>query len=270
MDHVVDVPSAAAPVEQTAALPRIRQVGPSHTLVWLRRGLADMSATSLLYGAVVAGAGMLMLGLFVRASYLGPALVGGFLLVAPFVAIVLYGLSRQIEAGEAPDATHAVAALRHNAGSIALFGLMLALALIAWERLAAIIFALSYGGRDPDLSNFLGDVLLSGEYLPLLAAFFGAGALFAAAVYSLCVVTAPLLLDRDLDVVSAALTSLRCCTTNPGTMLLWAAIIAVITALGFATFMLGLVVAFPLLGHASWHAYRDLVEPQASASRPAA
>lgn len=254
MDHVAERPSAAA------ELPRVRRVAAARTLVWLRRGLADMSATSVLYGALVAGCGMLLLGLVVGASYLVPALVGGFLLVAPMAAIVLYGLSRQIELGQPPDAGQAVAALQRNAGSIALFGLMLAFALIAWERLAAILFALSYGGRDPDLTNFLADVLLSGEYVPLLVAFFGAGALFAAVVFALSVVTAPLLLDRDLDVVSAALTSLRCCTTNPGTMLLWAAIIAAVTALGFATFMLGLVIVFPLLGHASWHAYRELVE----------
>lgn len=254
MDHAVERPSAAA------ELPRVRSVTAAHTLAWLKRGMADLSATSLLYGAVVAGAGLVLLGLAMGATYLVPALVGGFLLVAPFAAIVLYGISRQIEFGETPDATRAVAAMQRNAGSIALFGLLLAFSLIAWERLAAILFALLYGGRDPDLSNFLVDVLFSGEYVPLLIAFFGAGALFAAVVFAFSVVTAPLLLDRDLDVVSAALTSLRCCTTNPGTMLLWAAIIAGVTALGFATFMLGLVVAFPLLGHASWHAYRDLVE----------
>ena len=263
MDHAIESATAAAGPAAAAPgteLPRVRRVSPARTLVWLRRGLADVSATSVLYGAVIAGCGLLLLGVVVQASYLVPALVGGFLLVAPFAAIVLYGMSRQIEAGEPPDATRAVASLRRQAGSIALFGLMLAFALIAWERLAAIIFALSYGGRDPDLSNFLADVLFSGEYGALLLAFFGAGALFAATVFALSVVTAPLLLDRDLDVVIAALTSLRCCTTNPATMLLWAAIIAVITALGVATFMLGLVVAFPLLGHASWHAYRELVE----------
>ena len=80
-------------------------------------------------------------------------------------------------------------------------------------------------------------------------------------MFALGVVTVPLLLDRPADVITAALTSLRCCLRNPGPMLLWAALIAVLTAVGFATFMLGLVVIFPVLAHASWHAYRDLVEP---------
>jgi len=69
-----------------------------------------------------------------------------------------------------------------------------------------------------------------------------------------------MLLDRDVDVVTAALTSLRCCLANPRATLVWAALIALLTAVGFATFMLGLVVVFPLLGHASWHAYRDMVK----------
>jgi uncharacterized membrane protein len=94
----------------------------------------------------------------------------------------------------------------------------------------------------------------------LVIAFVGVGGLLALAVYALGVVTAPLLLDRDVDVVTAAVTSLRCCLRNPGAALLWAALIAALTALGFATLMLGLVVIFPWLGHASWHAYRDLVE----------
>jgi uncharacterized membrane protein len=74
-------------------------------------------------------------------------------------------------------------------------------------------------------------------------------------------VTAPLLVDRPLDTVTAMLTSLRCCTRNPAPMLLWAALIAALTVLGFATLMLGLIVIFPWLAHASWHAYRDLVAP---------
>jgi uncharacterized membrane protein len=68
-----------------------------------------------------------------------------------------------------------------------------------------------------------------------------------------------MLLDRNVDVVTAALTSLKCCLTNPRATLVWAVLIALLTAVGFATFMIGLVVIFPLLGHASWHAYRDLV-----------
>jgi len=91
-------------------------------------------------------------------------------------------------------------------------------------------------------------------------AFFAVGAVFAAAVFAFGIVTAPLLLDRPVDVVTAALTSLRCCAANPGTLLKWALMIAVLTLVAAATVMIGMVVIFPWLGHASWHAYRDLVE----------
>jgi uncharacterized membrane protein len=243
-------------------LPEVNRVESDRPLIWLKRGWADFKkalAPSLIYGAWAAAFGFALLMVAWRSTYLVPALVGGFLLVAPFVAIVFYALSQQIEQGRPVDGAEAVFAWRRNAGSIALWGLALALALIFWERLAAILFALSYGGEVSDLETLLADVLLSGRYIPLVFVYFAVGGLFALAVFVFGVVTAPMLLDRDVDVVTAALTSLRACLANPGATLVWAALIAVLTAIGFATLMLGLVIIFPLLGHASWHAYRDLV-----------
>lgn len=257
MDHTL--PHPAVPADP----PRVREVDARRPLVWLRQGYQDLlrlGRPSLAYGLFVAAAGVLLIWLAWGASYLVPATIGGFLLVAPFAAIGLYALSKQLESHAEPDPAAAAFAWRRNATSIGLFGLMLALALLVWERLAAITFALFFGGTVPDLSHLLADVLLSGRYIPLVIAFCGLGALLAGAVFVLSVVSAPLLLDRPVDVVTAVLTSLRCCARNPGAMLLWAALLAGITALGFATFMLGLIVLFPWLGHASWHAYRDLVE----------
>jgi uncharacterized membrane protein len=174
--------------------------------------------------------------------------------------MVFYALSQQIERGEAVDGAAAVFAWRRNSESIALWGLVLMLCLIVWERLAAILFALSYGGEVSDLRTLLGEVLFSGRYLPLLVVYFGVGGLFALIVFVFGVVTAPMLLDRDVDVVTAALASFRACRAHPAAILVWAVVIAVLTAIGFATLMLGMVVIFPVLGHASWHAYRDLVE----------
>jgi uncharacterized membrane protein len=243
--------------------PKVREVDVGRPLVWLRRGWEDLARlgwASAAYGLFITGAGALLLGLSWGAAYLVPAFIGGFVLVAPFVAIGLYALSRQLAAGEPIDVRRALFAWRDNVGSIALFGLMLWLSLLAWERLSAIIFALFYGGQVPDLSRIVTDVLGSGQYLPLVIAYMGTGAVFAAAVFTFSVVSAPLLLDRPVDAVTAALTSLRCCLRNPGAMVLWAALLAGLTALGFATLMLGMVLLFPWLAHASWHAYRDLVE----------
>jgi uncharacterized membrane protein len=257
MEHAVDRQDAGL------ATPQVRHVEATQPLVWLQRGWSDLKRSagpSLGYGAWVAAFGVGLLVVAWRYPQLVPALVGGFLLVAPFVAIVFYALSRQIEQGQKVDGSAAVFAWRRNFGSIALWGLALMLTLIMWERLAAIIFALFYGGEVRDLNTLAADVLFSGRYVPLLFAYFGVGGLLALTVFVFGIVTAPMLLDRNVDVVTAALTSLRCCLTNPRATLVWAALIAALTAVGFATFMLGLIVVFPLLGHASWHAYRDLVK----------
>jgi uncharacterized membrane protein len=255
MEHAVQ--------HQGDGLPEVNRVDRGRPLVWLQRGWADFKkalAPSLIYGAWAAAFGFALLMVAWRSTYLVPALVGGFLLVAPFVAMVFYALSRQIEQGRPVDGAEAVFAWRRNTGSIALWGLALTLALIFWERLAAILFALSYGGEVRDLQTLLSDVLLSGRYIALVFVYFAVGGLFALVVFVFGVVTAPMLLDRDVDVVTAALTSLRACLANPGATLVWAAVIAILTGIGFATLMLGLVIIFPLLGHASWHAYRDLVK----------
>lgn len=256
MDHAIDH-SASVP-----GAPQINTVEWSRPLDWLRRGWADLGrakAPSLLFGAWTAAFGFALVVVAWRFAHLAPALLGGFLLVAPFVAIVFYALSRQIEQGEPVDGALAVFAWRRNTQSIALWGLVLVLALILWERVAAIVFALLYHGPAGDLGAFYAGALSAGGGLPLLVAFFGLGALFALAVFASGIVTAPMLLDRGVDVVTAALTSLLCCLRNPAAALFWAVLIALLTAVGFATLMLGMLVVFPLLGHASWHAYRDLV-----------
>ena len=256
MEYAVARPAAGA------ASPQVIVVEWTRPLVWLQRGWSDLKRAakpSLLYGAWTAAFGFALLMVAWRFTHLGPALVGGFLLVAPFVAICFYAMSQQIERGEQVDGAMAVFAWRRNTQSIALWGLALALALILWERIAAIVFALLYHGPIGEGGGMLyGAAIASGDYL-FLAAFFGLGGLFALIVFAFGIVTAPMLLDRDVDVVTAALTSLLCCMRNPAAALLWAFLIAALTLLGFATLMIGLLVVFPLLGHASWHAYRDLV-----------
>jgi uncharacterized membrane protein len=260
MEHLLD---SARNASRPAAMPQVRKVEATRPLVWLRRGAADLlraPAIGLGTGALVAALGWLLVATTWKALYLAPALLGGFLLAAPFIAIGLYAVSRQLEQGQSPDAKGAWLSWRGNGESVALFGLLLALACIAWERTAAIVFAFFYTGEALTLSNLLWD-LLAGRLTALAVTFTVAGGLLAALVFALGVVSAPLLIERPVDVVTATLTSLRCCAANPAAMLVWAALIAGLTMLGFATLMLGLVVVFPLLAFASWHACRDLVRP---------
>lgn len=243
--------------------PVARHLPATRCLVWLQRGWADLRrvpALSLGLGAVIALAGMALLMVSRHAAYLAPTLVGGFLLVAPFVASVFYALSRQLERGETPDLVAALQAARRNPGALALFGLVLTLGMMVWARTCALTFALFYDGAVPDLMHPFQDLFLSGRYTGLLLGFVAIGALIAAIVFAFGFITAPLLLDRErTDVFSAMFTSLRCCTAHPAAALTWAAVIATLTFVGFLSLMAGLVILFPLLGHASWHAYRDLV-----------
>jgi uncharacterized membrane protein len=262
MDHAFDRDHVVHP----AAEPRVRQVALGTPIDWLQLGARDLHRSlrpSLAVGLAVAVAGWLLLAATWKVAYLAPALMGGFLFVAPFAAIAIYGYTRQLERGNALDPAEARGAWRANAGSIALFGFMLAVALIFWERVAAIVFAAFYRGEPLQVTNLLTSVIFSGAHWPLVLALGAAGALIAAVVFVLSVVTVPLLVDRPVDVVTAALTSVRCCLRNPGPMLLWALLIAAITWIGLLTMMVGLVLVFPWIAHASWHAYRGMVDADA-------
>ena len=244
-------------------IPEIRRVSRGSAFRWLGDGWSDLwraPSLSLPYGVLAALVGGILLWLFRDQTYLAPALTSGFLLIAPVLAINLYALSRRLERGEPVDSVHLFDDWRRNRAAISLFGLILALVLLAWERISAVLFALSYGGDVPELGSFMEDVLFSGRYLEFVVAYFAAGGAFAVIVFCISVVSLPLMLDRDMDTVAAILTSLRAVRANPGPMIVWAALIALLMALGFATLMIGIVVIFPLLAHSSWHCYRDVVE----------
>ncbi|MBO9651038.1 MAG: DUF2189 domain-containing protein [Variovorax sp.] len=253
------------PLDSQSALeaPAVRRVGVLRPFAWLWMGARDLAfrpGVSFGIGAVVAVLGLILTAATWQATYLAPALLGGFLLVAPFIAMPMYALSRQREQSAAPDTTLAFRAWHGNGDSIAMFGLMLALAYLAWERLAAIVFAMFFTEQVQQVPHLPPSLLLPGQPVILALAFLAVGAAVAALVFALGVVSVPSLMDRPVDVITAALTSLRCCARNPLAMLLWAALIATLTVAGFATFMLGLIVAFPWLAHSSWHAYREMVD----------
>ena len=115
-------------------------------------------------------------------------------------------------------------------------------------------------GDIPDVANFYSHVLFSGDYVHFIIAYLVVGGSLAALVFALTAVAVPMVMDRDTDTITAMMTSLRVMGTNLGAMASWAVIIVVLMAISFATKMIGMVVLLPLLGHATWHAYRDQVE----------
>jgi len=169
-------------------------------------------------------------------------------------------LNPKTEAGKKILFIDSLKCFGRNGQSLAFFGLILALVALMWERFSAVAFALIGANSAPIASAYLNEILFDGQHLAFTATWFILGGALALFVYALAVVSVPLILDRDADVATAIMTSLRSFALNTGPLLLWAALLVALTLLGFATLLVGLVVIMPILGHASWHAYRELVE----------
>ncbi|WEN41528.1 hypothetical protein CKCBHOJB_01081 [Thauera sp. GDN1] len=243
-------------------LPHIRSVGTERPMQWLRMGWDDMRenlGASLSYGVILAAIGYAILSYAADKPYLFMAAISGFMLIGPLAAAGLYEISRRHEKGERVSFMGSLRGLARNADSLAFFGAFLAIALVGWERISAIMFALFYRGEIGNVTNFVSGILGSGENLYFLAAYVIVGAVLAIVVFALSAISIPLLMDRDTDGVTAAMTSLRAVQTNFDTMMLWAVMIVLLVGIGFASMMVGMVILLPLVGHATWHAYRDLV-----------
>lgn len=232
---------------------------------WLRRAWDDLRwapAASLTYGAAFVAMGWLLRAALGHGEYL-LALVTGFLLAGPFLAVGLYDLSRRRERGEPPRLAPTLTAWRGNAPALGLYAVILALLLAAWIRVSIVVVALFFTGGMPDLAHLPEMLLGNPEGLVFVAAYLAAGLGFAALVFATTAVSIPMLLDREkMDALSAMIASFNAVRLNSGVMVLWAAAIVVITGLGMALYFAGLVLAMPLVGHATWHAYRDAVAPE--------
>jgi len=227
---------------------------------WLRLGWNDFRRApviGLFYGACFAAMGWMLLLLFQHAPAYTLALSAGFLLMGPFMCLGLYDASRKLERGELPDLWASITAWRTRSGTMAIFGAVLLVLEMLWGRAAVIVFALSFDGM-PDFKGSLL-ALLDPKNLTFIVAYLAVGGLFAGLIFAISVVSMPMILDRQTDAITAGLTSLRLCLTQPGVMLLWGALITLGVMLAMAPWFAGLLVLAPVLGHASWHAYRAAV-----------
>ncbi len=250
----------------TKEAPKIRRVAAERPWKWLAAGWRDIGrapGVSLTYGAVFAAISIaLTAGLFAAGvEYLLPPLAAGFMLVGPMLAVGLYETSRRLEAGEPVTLGAALFAVKRAPAQLAFLGFFLALALLFWMRIASLLFALFFGTVDfPPLSEILPTLFFTWEGLGLLIVGSGFGAVLAAAVFAISVVSVPLLMVRDLDAITAMIVSIRAVRANFVVLGLWAWLIVVLTGFGLVPAFLGLIVTFPLVGHATWHCYRDLID----------
>jgi len=232
---------------------------------WLGKGFRDMARAPLLslaYGAVFALIAVVLLyGLWSAGV---PALIlpmaGGFLLIGPILAAGLYRMSSLIERGQKVTLRDTLLVNIQSPGQLAFMGVALMIAFFAWVEIALLLFMLVFGPvAMPPVQEFLQTLLLEPRGVVLLSVGTFLGAVLAAIIFSATVVSIPLLMVREVDVVTAIVTSLRAVALNPSVMVLWGVLIAVIMALGFALLFVGLLIAFPLIGHATWHAFREII-----------
>ena len=251
------------PSAQTSLTPPVRGVGALAPLRWLAAGAADLREhplPSFFYGACFAVMGWLVVVVFEQATAYVSSLVTGFFLVGPFLATGLYALSRARARDEPVRLAPTLDAWRPNVGAIGVFAIVLAVILLVWARASLVVFALFYTSEMPTVDGFLAQVLKPSN-LEFLVAYACVGGFFALLVLAISAVSVPMMLDRGTDGVVAVLTSAKVFAANPLPIAVWGALIVAVVAAGFAAYFVGLVVAVPLIGHATWHAYVDLVGP---------
>ena len=228
---------------------------------WLRLGWQDFmraTAQSLAYGVGLALFGYLVtwlawgdgntLALF--------SLAVAFILAGPVLAFGLYSISRQLEQGRKPRLGMCLVESRNHLRNELLFALVMLIVLLVWARAASMVHVFF------PISDDLGVM----DWVQFLAVGSAVGSIFATIVFSASVVALPMMLDRGTDAVTSALTSVGAVINNKGVMLLWAALIVVLMLIGIMTAYLGFTLILPLVGHASWHAYRETVQNDSAPS----
>ena len=272
--------SFSAAALSIGAVPTVRSVTVTRPLRWLGLGWSDMlhcGWISLVHGLALSLAGAVIVAVFYQRFWLLAGALSGFLLVAPVLATSLYALSRARERGEATDLRLVLKTWlnwQHNHFNkwgndywcLVQFGALLALAGTGWVVTSAALITLLAPGPVQNPIDFVQYVVLAKSGF-LFELWLAVGGVLAAPIFASSVIAIPLLLDRRLTLLQAVVASWKVVLANPVPMALWAALIMVMTLFGMVVLMLGLILVVPLLGHASWHAYRDLVDVSALPER---
>jgi uncharacterized membrane protein len=250
----VDAPDAA----QLPFAAPFRELRTGMPLEWVRKGWADFRRAprqSLGYGIVIVILSWIVTGIGLKVGSYWSALIllSGFVFVAPVLALGLYSISRQLERGQQPSIGRCLVEKRKAAGNAMVFALALLVLFLVWARAGSMVhvFFPDSGAMDPwKLALFLAIGSAVGSIFALLTFVFSAFSL-------------PMICDRQADAITAIVTSVNAVLRNKRVMMVWALLIVGLTGIGFVTALLGLAVTIPVLGHATWHAYRDTIDASA-------
>ena len=279
MQTPLNTPSA---VDQTPRLPMVRTIGimrPMHWLVLAWRDMARCGWISFAHGLVLSLCGFVILAVAHHRFWLLAGALSGFLVVAPILATSLYALSRALERGEKADIklvvktwlnwqNHHFNKWGNDYWCLVQFGALLALAGTGWMLTSAALITLLAPVPINTPIEFIQHVVLARNGV-LFELWLALGGVLAAPIFASTAVAIPLLLDRRVSLMQAVLTSWHTVLRNPLPMAFWAALIMGFSLLGLGSALLGLIAVVPMLGHASWHAYRDLVDASELPARDA-
>jgi uncharacterized membrane protein len=259
---------SARSVANDAPLP-VRAIDISRPAAWLRAGWTDFVASplaGLVHGAFVAIGGWVVVLVSFRYGWVAPGAFSGFVILGPILVTGLYEISRLQARGQPAGLRDAVTAWRRGTAPLVWLGLLLAVLGTLWVLVSALLFTLFAPAPLRGPLEFFRYAFLEQSEL-LFAMWAVVGGMGVAVVFAMTAVSPPLLLGRRVGLRQALLTSVRAVGENPGPMTLWAIVILVGTSASIATGMLGFLVTVPVLGHASWHAYRDLVDAESAPLR---
>lgn len=231
-----------------------RTLSPWAPVGWVRRGWDDARRAplqSLGFGAVILflSFAVVLIAWDLGGFWLEIALLSTFVFIAPVLAVSFYAVSAELEKGRRPSFANCLLEMRRPFGNLMMLALVLMVVSLLWARAATVVEIFFPEQGHPDLR----------EMLPFLAIGSAVGSVFALITFTFCAFSIPMLMDCRIDAITAVVTSVNAVLRNKAAMVVWVALIVAAVGIGFATALFGLAVTMPVIGHATWHAYRETI-----------
>jgi Predicted integral membrane protein len=246
------------PIDTRPMVAPCRQVSVTAPFRWLKKGFADfkqMPMLSLMYGLVM----MLISVVITYVAYqahsivLAIALTAGFFFIGPIIGIGLYSLSRQLSNNVQPQLFRCIRESRKNFSNAMVLSLIFLIVFLVWARAASMVHIFFPSMSSLDIQGWI-------KFLSIGTA---VGAVFSVVIFCMGAFSIPMIMDRNVDTVTAVITSINAVLNNKLPMLVWGILIVTLTLIGIATFYIGFIVLLPIIGHATWHAYKETIDADA-------